>query len=75
MDDAVVEDTEFLVVKFGSNAYFELVQEVARLRPIFAAGKFVVVKMTETHAVLISDRTGIEDFSADDRKQIGLAAD
>ncbi|UCD76474.1 MAG: VWA domain-containing protein, partial [Phycisphaerales bacterium] len=75
VDEAVDEETEFLVVKFGSNAYFELVQEVARLRPIFAAGTFVVVKMTETHAVLISDRTGIEDFSDDERKQIDLAAD
>lgn len=75
VDEAVGEETEFLVVRFGSNAYFELAKKSGDRRRILAANTNVVMNMNETYAVLVSDRIGIEDFSDEDRKQIGLSLD
>ena len=72
VEETVDEETEILVVRFGSDAYFELAQKVTKARPVFAASVHVVVKVTETHAVLVSDERGIEEFSDQQRKELSL---
>ena len=72
VDEGVGEDTEILVVRFASPAYFELVRERPELRAALAASTHVVVLAAGDTAVLVSDRAGIENFSADERKQVQL---
>ena len=73
VDEAVGEETEITVVRFASPAYFELVRSRADLRPVLAASRNAVVLLGEKTAILVSDRVGLEEFSEDQRKQLGLS--
>ena len=66
------EETEIIIVRFGSEAYFELAGGRADLRLVLAASRNAVVQVNATQAVLIADEKGIEQFSADQRKQFAL---
>ena len=72
VDEAVDEETQIIVVRFGSEAYFELAVERADLRAVLAASRKVVVLAGDAHALLIADEEGIEQFSDDQREQFGL---
>lgn len=72
VDENLAEDTSIITVKFGSNAYFQFVNGRPDLRPALAASQNIVVFATKTQAVLISDSAGIEEFSEEQSKQIGL---
>jgi len=52
-------------VRFGSQAYFDVVSKFTELRSVFAAQIYVIVSVSETHAILISDCMGIEELAAD----------
>lgn len=72
VDDRLGEETPLITVKFGSAAYFDLVRGKPQLKAAFAADRNLVVFVTDTQAVLISEDQGIEEFSADQLKQVGL---
>ena len=72
VDETFGEETEVVVVRFASDAYFELVQERPDLRKALAASRLILVMADPEHAVLVSDRVGVEQFSDEARKQIGL---
>ena len=72
VDEDVDEETEIIIVRFGSEAYFELAGGRADLRAVLAAGRNAVVQVNATQALLIADEKGIERFSADQRKQFAL---
>ena len=72
VDEDVDEETEIIIVRFGSEAYFELVGGRADLRLVLAASRNAVVQVNATQALLIADEKGIEQFSADQRQQFAL---
>jgi Ca-activated chloride channel family protein len=74
VDERIDAETEILVVRFASEAYFELARERPDLREILAARTTVGVIVADDHAILISDRVGAEEFSDEQRKQFGLSA-
>ncbi len=72
VDQDVDEKTQIELLRFGSEAYFELVQGRADLRPALAASRHAGVIVAPGRALLVADDEGIEGFSAEQRKQIGL---
>lgn len=74
VDERIGEGAEFLVIRFGSKAYFELVKARPDLRKILAAQPQVVVMAGEKRAVVISDRAGVEELTDENREQIGRGA-
>jgi hypothetical protein len=72
VDEAFGEDTEIIVIRFASEAYFELVRNRPDLHPALAASSRLVVMVTDKTAILVSDRVGEERFSDEQRKQIGF---
>ena len=74
VDERVGEGTEFLVIRFGSTAYFDLIRVRPDLRKILAAQSQVVITVDEKTAVVVSDRTGVEELSEENREQIGRGA-
>lgn len=72
VDEAFGEETGIIVIRFASEAYFELVRNRPDLRPALAASPRIVVMVTDRWAVLVSDRVGGERFSDEQRKQIDL---
>ena len=74
VDGAIDEKAQMTVLRFGSEAYFELVRARADLRPALAAAQSVVVLAAPGQALLIADAEGLEAFSAAQREQFGLPA-
>ena len=72
VDEDVNETTLFTVVRFGSEAYFDLVAGRSDLRKALAAATEVMVLVAGDRAVLVSTRDGIEEFSPALREQMGL---
>jgi hypothetical protein len=72
IDETFGADTEIIVIRFASEAYFELVRNRPDLRPALAASSRLVVMVTDEKAILVSDRVGEERFSDEQRKQIGF---
>jgi len=72
VDEDVNQDTEVIIVRFGSEAYFTLVSGRADLRPALAATTRVMVLITLNQAILISDNEGLEQFSPEQMEQFGL---
>ena len=72
VDEDVNETTLFTVVRFGSEAYFDLVAGRPDLRKALAAATEVMVLVAGDRAVLVSTRDGIEEFSPEHREQMGL---
>jgi Ca-activated chloride channel family protein len=72
VDAELGEKTELIVVKFGSEAYFEIVRTRKDLRAVLAASPTVVVMMGDDVAVLVSDRIGAETFDEEQRKRLGF---
>ncbi|NNM26421.1 MAG: hypothetical protein HKO59_10645, partial [Phycisphaerales bacterium] len=73
VDAAFDEDFEIQMVRFASDAYFDLVRERPELRAVLAASREAVVIVNDRWAVLVSDRVGVEVFSDEQRKHLGLA--
>jgi hypothetical protein len=73
VDEEVDEQTKLTVVRFGSNAYFEVVAARPELKEAFAASRNIVVKITNSQAIAISERAGTEEFSDQAREQMELA--
>lgn len=71
VDDRIDRDTEVTNVRFGSDAYFELVAAREDLRPALAESPDAIVLVAPGRAVLVSDK-GIEEFSPRQREQLGL---
>ncbi|MCI0677177.1 MAG: VWA domain-containing protein, partial [Phycisphaerales bacterium] len=72
VDETFDDQTKVTTVLFGSNAYFELLRLKPDLQPALAASRNIVVKITNSHAILVSERGGIEEFSDQQREQSGL---
>ena len=72
VDERVDERTEVILVRFASEAYFDLVAGRVDLRPALAAARNVMVMVTAQQAVLVSDETGIERFSQEHMEHFGL---
>lgn len=70
VDEQVNENDEFIVVRFGSQAYFDVVNRFPELRSALAAQIYVIVSVSETHAILISDCLGVEELTADQWNKI-----
>ena len=74
VDGAIDEKTELILVRFGSEAYFDLVVGRPDLRAVLATRRHVVVMVNASQALLIADDTGIEEYSNQQVKQFGLLA-
>ncbi|MHC4413941.1 MAG: VIT domain-containing protein [Planctomycetota bacterium] len=72
VDAEVDEKTEIIIIRFGSEAYFDLVRGRADLRDVLAASRNAVVRVNATQALLVADEKGIERFSTGQREQFGL---
>ena len=72
VDGAVDDKTRITIVRFGSEAYFELARHRAELRAALAASPHVVVLVSPDRALLITEERGIERFSAKQREEFGL---
>ncbi|MHC4318567.1 MAG: hypothetical protein ACYS1B_08500, partial [Planctomycetota bacterium] len=72
VDEDVNEQTKIVTVKFGSDAYFGLVQGRKDLRPVLSAARNVIVMVGGNQAVLVADNEGIEKFSPEQEKEFGL---
>ncbi|MHC4273181.1 MAG: VIT domain-containing protein [Planctomycetota bacterium] len=72
VDEDVNEQTKIVTVKFGSDAYFGLVQGRKDLRPVLSAARNVIVMVGGNQAVLVADDEGIEKFSPEQEKEFGL---
>jgi hypothetical protein len=72
VDERLTEETPILTVKFGSDAYFALVNGRAHLRSALAASRNVVVMATESQAVMVIEDGGIEALSPEQVQQVGL---
>jgi hypothetical protein len=73
VDEDVNEKTEIVTVKFGSDAYFGLIQGRKGLREALAASRNVIVMVSADTALLVADDEGIEEFSPEQKEQFGLA--
>ncbi len=69
VDQDVDEKTQVTIVRFGTEAYFDLVGARAELRAALAAGSSVMVLTAPGRAVLVSENEGIEQFSDAEREQ------
>ena len=72
VEESIDEDTKLLLVRFASDAYFELVRARPDLRAALSASANAVVRCTDAQAVLVSDRVGVEQFSDEDRQHLRL---
>jgi Ca-activated chloride channel family protein len=73
VDEDVNEKTKIVNVKFGSDAYFGLIQGRRDLREALAASRNVIVMVSADTALLVADDEGIEEFSPEQKEQFGLA--
>lgn len=73
VDEGIDESTEITPIRFGSDAYFLLVRQRPDLRAALAASPVIAVKLTGSQAVLVSQTSGIEEFSESHLEQFGLA--
>lgn len=71
VDETVDEKTTLLTVKFGSEAYFELVRRRPDLREALAACSTVVVKTGENAGVAVSMESGKEKLNSAESEQLG----
>jgi hypothetical protein len=69
VDQDVDAKTQVTIVRFGTEAYFDLVEARGELRAALAAGSSVMVLTAPGRAVLVSETEGIEQFSDDQREQ------
>ncbi|MHC5022282.1 MAG: VIT domain-containing protein [Planctomycetota bacterium] len=72
VDEDFDEKSEVTVVRFASDAYFELVNSRADLRGAMAASTEVVLVVKPGVAILVSAGDGLEEFSDEQREQFGL---
>ncbi len=72
VDAEVDKETEITVVRFGSDAYFELVSARSDLRSALARDRHVVVMLGSSQAVLTADDEGVESFTDQQRHDLGL---
>ena len=73
VDEDVNEQTKIVTLKFGSDAYFGLIQGRKDLREALAASRNVIVMVSADTALLVADDEGIESFSSEQKEQFGLA--
>jgi Ca-activated chloride channel family protein len=74
VDERFAEDTELVIVRFGSDAYFEIVRRRPDLRRSLAAAPEILVMATDDRAVLVLRDAGTEQFSEEEMQQLGLVA-
>ncbi len=72
VDEDVNEKTTVVTVRFGSEAYFDLVAGRPDLRAALAAASEVLVLVATDTAVLVSNEKGLEQFSERHVEQFGL---
>ncbi len=68
--EEVTNETTILVVRFGTDAYFDLALGRADLRESLAASRGIVLMVTDDTAILVSETEGIEEFSSAQKEQI-----
>jgi Ca-activated chloride channel family protein len=72
VDQEFGETTEITEVRFGSDAYFDLVLGREDLRSALAASRLVVVMVAPGQAILVLDEQGLEEFSQEQVEQFRL---
>jgi Ca-activated chloride channel family protein len=72
VDERIDEKTSITVVKFGSDAYFTLVERCPHLRSALATAKEIAVVVSDDHAVIVSENDGLEAFTPEQLQQAGL---
>ncbi len=74
VDERFTEQTQIVVVKFGTDAYFDLVSKLPELQPVLARQVHVLAVVKDAVAVFIAEKTGAEKFSTEQVEQLGLSA-
>jgi len=70
VDTEFGEETETIDIRFGSDAYFDLVMNRADLRPVFAAAKHVIVMAGDELAVVVRADAGLEELTDETRERL-----
>lgn len=63
VDAEFAEDTETIDVKFGSDAYFDIVMNRDDLRKVFSSAKYLIVMVSDDIAVFVQPTTGVEELT------------
>jgi Ca-activated chloride channel family protein len=71
VDEELREETPVETIRFGSEAYFELVRNRADLRTVLAMNTENLVLVSENQAILILEDEGEEKLSEELRQEIG----
>jgi len=72
VDERIDQSTRMTVVKFGTDAWFALVDKCPNLKDALAADKNIAIIVSEGHAVIVTEDEGLEQFSDAQLEQAGL---
>lgn len=74
VDSALTEDAKAIEIKFGSDAYFDLIALRPDLRKALAASRFIVVMVNPDTAIVVRNEGGLEKFDDEMREKIKAGA-
>lgn len=66
VDAKITEEHDVITVKFGSDAYFDLVMARSDLRKVLAASPYVLLIVNDTTVVAVRPDKGIESFEGEE---------
>jgi hypothetical protein len=70
VDKRFGEKTEAIMIKFGSDAYFDFLLARPDFQKVLATSKFVIVMVTDELAVVIHPSDGLEQLSEENARRI-----
>jgi hypothetical protein len=73
VDERIDEKTPVTLVRFGSDAYFELIAARADLRPVFARSAGVFTLIAGQEAILVVQEGGLEQLTDELRARFQIA--
>jgi hypothetical protein len=73
VDERINDTTRITVVKFGTDAWFTLVERLPDLRPALAADRNIAVMVRDGYAIIVSETEGVEQFDEVSLKSAGIA--
>lgn len=74
VDERIDDATHITVIKYGSDAWFKLVDRCPDLRTALAADKNIAVLVKDGFAVIVAEDEGLEKISDDELKAAGVVA-
>ena len=72
VDERIDDKAHMTVIKYGSDAWFALVDRLPDLRTALAADKNIAVLVKDGFAVIVAENEGLETLSDDDLKKAGI---